>query len=151
VWLPSWLKKRVEDGPTLEKRPRILAVSVSLEDCFLLERLAKQHNWEVKIAHSPQYAFGLVSQSYFEVIVCHRNQYGFPWREVMDRLAEGSPQSCILLTSPVHDDYLWRDVLQHGGYDVLTCPLREEAVLHLVDAAIRFLSPATSFVHAELP
>ncbi len=144
MWLPSWLRKKIDDGPSSEQRLRILALSVSLNDRFLLERLAKQHDWEVRFTRSPQDAFSLVSQRYFELILCDRNQYGFPWREVMDRLAEGSPQSCILLLSPAHNDYLWRDVLQHGGYDVLACPLREAAVLRLVDAAVRFILPAAS-------
>jgi CheY-like chemotaxis protein len=145
LWIPSWLKKRIEDDPSPEKRLRILAVSVSLGDRFLLQDLAKQHDWEVLFTQSPRDAFSLVSKSYFELILCDCKQHGFPWREVMDRLAQGSPQSCILLVSPVKDDYLWRDVLQHGGYDVLIRPLREVAVLHLVDAAIHVMTPTASF------
>jgi DNA-binding NarL/FixJ family response regulator len=136
VWLPNWLKKRKETPPICEERLRILALSVSLDDRFLLERLRKQHDWEVLFTHSPRHAFSLVSQSHFEVILCDRNQYGYPWREVIDRLAEISPRSFILLVSPVSDDYLWREVLQRGGYDVLGCPLREKAVLQLIDAAV---------------
>jgi hypothetical protein len=45
----------------------------------------------------------------------------------------------------VNDDYLWSDVLLQGGYDILIRPLREGAVLHAIDAVVRFLSPAASF------
>jgi hypothetical protein len=41
----------------------------------------------------------------------------------------------------VSDDYLWRDVLQQGGYDVLLRPLREEPALRAVQAVLRFVSP----------
>jgi hypothetical protein len=87
----------------------------------------------------------LASQSHFEVILCDRHQPGYPWREVMDRLAVSSPRSCMLLVSPVNYDYLWSDVLQHGGYDILIRPLREGAVLHAVAAAIRYVLPGASF------
>jgi FixJ family two-component response regulator len=71
------------------------------------------------------------------------------WREVMDRLATGSPRSCILLVSPVSDDALWRSVLQHGGYDVLLRPLRENSPLHAIQAVLRFISRETD-ISAEL-
>jgi len=54
----------------------------------------------------------------------------------MDRLARDSPRSDILLVSPKRDDYVWRDVLQHGGYDCLLRPLREDAVLQMIGATV---------------
>jgi hypothetical protein len=122
---------------------RILAISLLLEDRFLLEDLGKQYDWELQFTDSPREGFTLAPQTHFELILCDRNQRGYPWREVMDRLAAASPRSCILLVSPVSDDYLWGDVLQRGGYDVLRRPLRETAVLRSIGAAIRYLSGRT--------
>jgi hypothetical protein len=51
----------------------------------------------------------------------------------MDRLAAGSPESCIFLVSPVKDDYLWCDVLSHGGFDVLIRPFRSEIVARTIN------------------
>lgn len=143
MWLTNWFKKRGDAPPTPEERLRILALSMSLDDRFLLEELAEQHHWELRFTQSPQDAFRLASQGHFEMILCDRNQPGYPWREVMDRLAERSPRSCILLVSPVKDDGLWGSVLHQGGYDVLLRPLREESVLHAVRAVLRFISPET--------
>jgi CheY-like chemotaxis protein len=123
LWLSEWLKKRnTALSESANKRLRILAVSISLNDIFLLEYLANQHGWETKFAGSPQEAFKLASYGGFHLILCDRNQSGYPWREVMDRLAASSPQSCILLVSPTNDDYLWWDVLHHRGFDVLIRP-----------------------------
>lgn len=147
MWLPDWFKERHRNHqhPAVGERLRILALSLRLEDCWLLERLGKQHHWKLRFAISPRDGFNLVSQSHFDLILCDRNQTGHPWREVMDRLAVSSPRSCIFLVSPLNDDYLWRDVLQQGGYDVLIRPLREKPVLHSIEAAVRFISPAASF------
>lgn len=144
MWLRDWFKKRNQEHPIRGGRLKILALSVFLQDRILLERLGKQYNWELRFTNSPPEAFKWVLQNQFEIILCDRNQPGYPWREVMDCLAKSSPRSCILLISPVNDDDLWSDVLQWGGYDVLRRPLRAEAVLHLVNAAKRFISPVPS-------
>ena len=143
MWLTDWFKRTKQTRRPAEPRLNILALSMSLDDRLLLEQLAKRRDWTLRFTHSPQEGFTLATQSHFEVVLCDRNQYGYPWREVIDRLASISPQSCILLVSPVKEDYLWRDVLQQGGYDVLARPLREPAVLHAIDAVLRFVSPVT--------
>lgn len=66
---------------------------------------------------------------------------GIPGARSWSASPHASPRSCILLVSPVSDDYLWRDVLQQGGYDVLLRPLREECALRAVQAVLRFVSP----------
>jgi DNA-binding NtrC family response regulator len=143
--LSEWLKKRNNaQSVSRAKRIRILAVSISLEDILLLEHLGDRYGWELKFTRSPDEAFGLASNSGFDLILCDRNQPGYPWREVMDGLAASSPRSCILLVSPTGDDYLWWDVLHHRGFDVLIRPLREEIVLHVLDTAVRFMSPMES-------
>jgi len=140
----NWFNASKEPRPESQGRLRILALSLFLEDTFVLERLGKEHDWELRFTNSPREGFALAAQSCFDLILCHRNQPGYPWREVMDRLAAASPRSCILLVSPTNDDYLWGDVVAQGGYDVLLRPLREKAVLHSIDAVERFISPAAS-------
>ena len=137
-----WFKKRVDHGIPAEGRLKILVLSASLEDRFFLERLGKQHDWELWSTGSPGEGFMWASQRHFEVILCDRNQPGYPWREVMERLVACSPRSCILLVSPMRGDYLWQDVLRKGGYDIMLRPLCEKAVLHSIDSAVRFISSA---------
>ena len=144
MWLADWLRKRNQARSAREARLKILALSIFFQDRLLLERLGKEHHWELRFTNSPPEAFQWASQSQFEIILCDRNQPGYPWREVMDRLAKSSPRSCILLVSPMNDDYLWSDVLQSGGYAVLRRPLRVDAVVRLVSAARRFISPLPS-------
>jgi DNA-binding NarL/FixJ family response regulator len=140
VWLSSWFNKQDEVPSIPEPRLQILALSMSSDDSVLLMCLAQQYKWDLHLTQSPRDAFQLASQSHFEIILCDRNQPGYPWREVMDRLAECSPRSCILLVSHVSGDDLWRSVLQHGGYDVLPRPLRKNDALHAIQAILRFIS-----------
>lgn len=144
MWLTDWYKKRRTAHPLAERRLRILILRVPLSDVFLLERLAKHQAWEIRFTPSSQEGFRLASQSHFELILCDCNQAEYHWRGVIERLAASSPQSCILLVSPVSDDYLRRDVLQQGGHDVLVRPFGEESALHSVQAASRFISSGSS-------
>ena len=149
MWFSSWFKNQEEVPSISEQRLQILALSMSSDDSVLLMCLAQKYKWDLRLTQSPRDAFRLASQSHFEIILCDRNQPGYPWREVMDRLAEFSPRSCILLVSPVSGDDLWRSVLQHGGYDVLLRPLRRNAALHAIQAILRFISWETD-ISAEL-
>jgi len=142
----GWFKKLREPRPNPGEAPlRILVLSKFLEDRFPLERLADEHGWELRFINSPQLGFRLLANSVFDVILCDCNQTGYPWREVLDRLSADSPRSCILLISAVNDDYLWGEVIRHGGYDVVTRPLREESLLRAIQAAGRFLAPLSGF------
>ena len=141
MWLVDWFKKRDEEPSPPEEHLRILAVAMSIDDRVSLGWIGDEHNWKIRFTQSPREAFALASQRQFEVILCDRNQPGYPWREVMYRLAACSPQSCILLVSPVSDDDLWQSVLQHGGYDVLIRPLRENTTVRTIQAALRLIFP----------
>jgi DNA-binding NarL/FixJ family response regulator len=140
MWLANWFKKRHRPQEVPKKdRLRILVLSVSLEDRIALERVGRMHEWELRFANT-QEGFRLLSQSAFEVVLLDRNQYGNPWREVLESLAAIAPRSCVLLISPVNDDYLWREVLHRGGYDILTHPLQEGAIAQTIRAAALFAS-----------
>ena len=120
---------------------KILVISISLEDRFLLEQLAKQQRWKIRFTFSPDHGFQMASEEDYDLIFCDHYQRGYPWREVMDRLSATSPRSCIVLLAPFKDDYLWQEVLRHGGYDVVVCPLRPDTTLEAVLAVDRFLCP----------
>jgi hypothetical protein len=104
-------ERRYGRTPEPVEQFRILAVSIFLDDRFVVERVATQYGWRLCFSRSPKDAFRLASESDFDLILCGRNQPGYPWREVMDCLAESSPRSCIVLISPTKDDYLWGDAL----------------------------------------
>ena len=104
MWLPNWLKKRRVVPSPSTPRLRILAharhasirrLSIAIDDCVSLRWLAQQHKWELRLTQSPREAFNLASQSHFEIILCDRNQPGYPWREVMERPARCWQKSAI--------------------------------------------------------
>ncbi|MGP0075524.1 MAG: hypothetical protein ACLPWF_26715 [Bryobacteraceae bacterium] len=144
MWRRDWFKNQNRPSVPATRPLSILSVGICLDDRFVLEQLGDRHGWQLYFTISPEEAFRTAARTDFDLILCDRNQPRYPWREVMDRLVESSPRSCILLVSPASHDYLWWDVLHHHGFDVLIRPLREEMVLRMVEAAARFLSRAES-------
>ena len=144
----KWLKRWGKPGPE-KSRLKILVLCAPLDDRFVLEELGKERSWELRFASSPQEGFRLVSEHHFELILCESDQPGYPWREVMDRLSASSPRSCILLVSSATGEYLWADILQHGGYGVLPRPLRKQSALCTLDTAARFICPLAGLPFGE--
>ena len=137
MWFVEWFKR--QDCPVRDARTeplKVLALSLLLGDRLVLERLGRQHGWDIHCTHSNA-GLRLTTRSDFSVILLDRDQPCHPWREVLERLATVSPGSSILLVSPASDDYVWRDVLHHGGFGIITRPLHSETVLHAIQAAAR--------------
>jgi hypothetical protein len=72
------------------------------------------------------------------------------WRDAVRILASAVPHPCVILTSTVVDDYLWREIVARGGYDVLAKPLREEAAARSIKLALSYWK-STSRGSARLP
>ena len=54
---------------------------------------------------------------------------GSTWQVELKKLAKTRRNACVILLSNVTDQYLWDEVVQHGGFDVLTRPFKREQML----------------------
>ncbi|MCU1328884.1 MAG: response regulator receiver protein [Bryobacterales bacterium] len=115
--------------------PQVLVVTAPPDDHTFFSCLGETCRWKLTVTGSVGEALELVASLNFPLIVCDRELPGQQWRNVIARMKERAPRSCVLLISPVSDDYLWREVLRHGGYDVIPRPLQTETVSHLLDQA----------------
>ena len=73
----------------------------------------------------------------FAVAVCDRDTVGPDWRNALDILVAHAAGACVILISHAKDDYLWQEVVQRGGYDVITKPFRQELVVRSIQFAGR--------------
>jgi hypothetical protein len=58
------------------------------------------------------------------------------WRPAMDRLSALPDHPCLLLASPVDDEYLCAEVVRHGGFDVMPRSASQDRII----GNIRFAS-----------
>jgi DNA-binding NtrC family response regulator len=116
----------------------ILAITHSDSVRATVARIADRPNWHLSLCGTCDEALGLLATLQFPIVLYDRELDGLDWRNAIQCLAKAAPSTCILLASPVVDDYLWQEVVQHGGYDVLTKPLKEDAVVHAIDQALLY-------------
>ncbi len=143
----SWLKKLLKEPATWFRCPsggenpsgrnsvRILAVMPNHSDGLALSQIAERAHWYFELTESCQSAIDKLDDQNFAIVLCDRDVSDSNWRDAVQTLAAKAPRTCVILTSPVNDDYLWQEVIQRGGYDVLTKPFQEERVVRAVSFA----------------
>ena len=120
--------------------PAVLAV---MSDVGCLPAAARNLGLTFAVAPSCQRAIQTLEDVKFSIIVCDRDLPGFDWHETMEMFTTIAPGSCVILASAVNDEYLWREVIQRGGYDVLKKPLQLEQATHsLGQAALYYKASA---------
>lgn len=118
--------------------PAVLVVTVSAEDHMFYTSLREQREWNIVVTQTVPEALCLLGSQPFPIIVCDRDLPGWDWRDALTRIVARAPGICFLLTSRVSDDFLWREVVMLGGYDILTRPLATAAVTQTLQRALYY-------------
>lgn len=114
---------------------RLVAVTTNTSDEAALRQIAGECGWNISIARSSSEAVKMLEQNPIPLVICDRDLPEENWREVLARIA-GLPQPvCVLLASAVADEYLWNEVIQNHGYDVVTKPYQREDLMRAVTFA----------------
>lgn len=113
---------------------RLLAITQNANDWKSLHVTSKDQGWLLFWAHSGDAALAMLSRHAIPIVICDRDLPGHDWKTMLKRISLAQPTS-ILLASNVSDEYLWREVVQHEGYDVLPKPFQPERLVRMVTAA----------------
>jgi DNA-binding NtrC family response regulator len=121
--------------PKTHDVPQVLVITASASDQTFYKSVRARGEWDMVLARSASEALRLLATQAFPIVLYDRDLPGWDWREVLVRMLETSPRICFLLTSRVSDAYLWREVVKHGGYDVVARPLEEGVVVQTLRRA----------------
>jgi len=128
-----------EDDQFMPFRPsieiRLLAITASAREENKIRVIAATHGWTLLVADSVRSALTILEVESAPLIFYDRDLPGIEWPNMFQILLSVQEQCCIILVSPVTDDYLWRAVIERGGYDVLTKPLQEDRFISMVRLA----------------
>jgi DNA-binding NtrC family response regulator len=111
-------------------------------DRAVLRELSSCRRWDVSFATACPEALALIGRTKPQILFMDRDLSGSDWRDTMSAFASSSSKICIMLVSTVIDTYLWNEVFQNGGYEVLSKPLRAEDVSRAVGLAWAYWSSA---------
>lgn len=125
-----YLTKRLQGDA---ERIRVLAVLPDPRDRAFIDAIAAHENWELKLSSSCDSAREALRHYRADVILCDRDLNGCDWREAIAMLSAGNNRT--ILASPATDDKLWLEVIERGGYDVITKPFHEHRVIQTVTTA----------------
>jgi response regulator RpfG family c-di-GMP phosphodiesterase len=130
-----------KDGPATDNIT-VIGLAFTDEDRRLLAGMCSRRQWNVLFADTYEQARAALDHLKAPVILCDRDLPGSQWRDVVQVLASSPHRACVILISRVVDNYLWNEVVQRGGYDVLLKPLREEDVVRTVRLAWSYWNAA---------
>lgn len=123
-------------GASLPVEPvKLVAITQKLDDSAALCQIAADYRWRISIVGSSDAAIASLTEQPTPLVICDRDLAGEDWRDVLAKIAALPQAVCVLLASRVVDDYLWRQVIRHHGYDVVTKPFQPEELRRAVTFA----------------
>lgn len=131
----------MEDGTLLEETIRpdrtvtVLEVSPYEADHAALKRIFSHSNWKLHISRSCSEAIGLLKRKLFPVVVCECDLPDGSWKDIVERTAQAANPPAVIVSSRLADDFLWSEVLNSGGYNVLSKPFNDAEVFRDVSLA----------------
>ena len=98
----------------------VVALLVEDHDRRLLASLSSDNGWVIRFVDSWAEAQAASAQLRVPIILCDSDLPGADWRDTVYVLASSGRPACVILISRVADDHLWKQVICHGGYKVLS-------------------------------
>jgi DNA-binding response OmpR family regulator len=120
---------------TAPNQTKVISVSTDSEDHSVLKRILRGRPFQITTAVSCQEAVEYLSRDRASVIFCDHSVNDGTWRDLLSRVSATAEPPLVVVTSRVADEYLWAEVLNLGGWDVLAKPFSAQEVLHVLDTA----------------
>jgi DNA-binding NtrC family response regulator len=130
-------------GESSAKATPVVALIRDGHDRNLLETIGTKDNLDIHFADTCDEAWNSANRFRSPVVLCGRDVPGIEWPDAVRILASAVPHPCVILTSPVTDEYLWKEIVARGGYDVLATPLREADTTRSIRLALSYWKSAS--------
>ena len=103
----------------------------------LLREILHGLNWRIHEAQGAREVAQFLSERRVPVILCHCSFADGNWRDLVACISDLPCPPRLVVTSELADDFLWAEVLNLGGFDVLAQPFRESEVVKTLTSAFR--------------
>jgi DNA-binding response OmpR family regulator len=123
--------------PVDAPKTRLLSISDSPADHKALHRALDHKQWQLITAHTCRSAIRRLSKG-VDAVFTESSLPDGTWKDILNHtmLFANPPQ--LVVTSRLADAYLWSEVLNLGGFDVLAKPLDEKEIRQVLDAIVRY-------------
>lgn len=114
-----------------------LAVGTFESDRLLLQDVFRLAGWHLFEARDRRRAMECLERNPVHVVIAESEVPNWSWKKVLSDLRRLAKPPELIVASRTADDYLWAEVLNIGGYDVLPQPLQREETERVIAAAHR--------------
>jgi len=122
-------------GKGAEARATLVAVFGQGEDRLSLEAILSPGEWEVIWTRTCAEAIAAVRRT-AAIIVCDERFADGDWKGLWNELGKNPCPPKFIVASRLADERLWAELLNLGGYDLLTKPFRPEEVIRTIHGAL---------------
>jgi DNA-binding response OmpR family regulator len=127
--------ERCDAAPYKPAGLTVLSVSGLEDDHVALGHIFSHSNWRLRSARTLGDAFEALRTETISVAICERDLPDGTWKHLLAELALCEVPPVLVVTSRIADDYLWAEVLNLGGCDVLAKPFDPKEVVWAVSMA----------------
>lgn len=114
-----------------------LAIGAFEQDRPLLQDIFHNLGWTLLEARDRRRAMQHLERHSVNVVLAESDVPNWNWKKVLNDLRRLAQPPQLIVASRTADDYLWSEVLNIGGYDVLPQPLDRDEVERVVASAYR--------------
>ncbi len=116
---------------------RILHVTPSETDHAFLRSVFKHPNWQIHRVQNCDDASAFMLRSPLSVVLSEAILPDGSWKEILEQTRRSLDMPNLVVTSRLADDRLWAEVLNLGGWDVLSTPFEAAELIRVLFAASR--------------
>lgn len=116
---------------------RILAISPGEDDFVSLQHVFSHSNWKLERARALSEALTYLQENETAVVISACDLPDASWRKALAEFASQPHPPRLIVYAASADERLWAEVLDQGGYDVLTQPFEAPEVMRVVSLAWR--------------
>jgi hypothetical protein len=109
---------RMQSGVT--GRPAVLIISSFEEDHIRFSRILGGRHYEAHAVRTCQRGLAILQERAVSIVICERDLPDGTWKDIAQVPDMLCDRPYLLVTSRLADDYLWVEVQNLGGYDVLS-------------------------------
>jgi DNA-binding response OmpR family regulator len=121
---------------TLPTSLSILSVSGDRADHVALRRALAEIPCQIVTTNTCQAALPLLHRGQMSIVICESNLPDGTWRDMLKSLNTSLEEKPILIvSSKCPEEYLWAEVLNLGGFDVIAKPFNIRELRHVLESA----------------
>jgi PleD family two-component response regulator len=133
----SWFRSSSRGRDQVPALIPVLLASGREDDYQTLQALLQDTKWSVERALSWNEVSHFCEGAVSPVVLVDRHFQGAHWQSTVASILDPAASTCVILISDVSDPYLWNELVQQGGFDVLARPFERSELLQTLAFAHR--------------